>query len=121
MVGATDAKFNVGQQISDLEQMIARKPDVIFSIPIDPQIEMRSSYKKAAAAGTKLVFLDGTDSRSTLAPLRLLGHRAGRLDQKEHCFFAADELAKAIGGKGKVGILTLVYDCCFSVAICRGE
>ena len=32
VIGATDAKFNVGQQISDLEQMIARKPDVIFSV-----------------------------------------------------------------------------------------
>ena len=39
VIGATDAKFNVGQQISDLEQMIARKPDVIFSIPIDPKSE----------------------------------------------------------------------------------
>ena len=28
VVGVTDAKFNVGQQISDLEQMTARKPDV---------------------------------------------------------------------------------------------
>jgi ribose transport system substrate-binding protein len=57
VIGATDAKFNVGQQISDLEQMIARKPDVIFSIPIDPKSESEA-YKKATAAGIKLVFLD---------------------------------------------------------------
>jgi ribose transport system substrate-binding protein len=57
VVGVTDAKFNVGQQISDLEQMIARKPDVIFSIPIDPKSESEA-YKKTAAAGIKLVFLD---------------------------------------------------------------
>ena len=49
VIGATDAKFNVGQQISDLEQMTARKPDVIFSIPIDPKSES-AAYKKAAAA-----------------------------------------------------------------------
>src|SRR4051794_38105830 len=57
VVGVTDAKFNVGQQISDLEQMTARKPDVIFSIPIDPKSQAEA-YKKAAAAGIKLVFLD---------------------------------------------------------------
>ncbi|MDB6000977.1 MAG: hypothetical protein JWP52_2676, partial [Rhizobacter sp.] len=50
VIGVTDAKFQPGKQIADLEQMIARKPDVIFSIPIDPQSES-AAYKKAAAAG----------------------------------------------------------------------
>ena len=110
VIGATDAKFNVGQQISDLEQMIARKPDVIFSIPIDPKSEFEA-YKKAAAAGIKLVFLDnvpvnmapGKDYVSVVAA-----------DNEKNAFFAADELAKAIGGKGEVGILTLVYDYYYS-------
>ena len=112
VVGTTDAKFNVGQQISDLEQMIARKPSVIFSIPIDPKSEAEA-YKKAAAAGIKLVFLDnvpvgmapGKDYVSVVAA-----------DNEKNAFFAADELAKAIGGKGEVGILTLVYDYYYSVA-----
>lgn len=112
VVGTTDAKFNVGQQISDLEQMIARKPDVIFSIPIDPKSESEA-YKKAAAAGIKLVFLDnvpvdmapGKDYVSVVAA-----------DNEKNAFFAADELAKAIDGKGEVGILTLVYDYYYSVA-----
>ncbi|MBY3307981.1 substrate-binding domain-containing protein [Rhizobium laguerreae] len=112
VVGTTDAKFNVGQQISDLEQMIARKPDVIFSIPIDPKSESEA-YKKAAAAGIKLVFLDnvpvdmvpGKDYVSVVAA-----------DNEKNAFFAADELAKALGGKGEVAILTLVYDYYYSVA-----
>ena len=103
VIGATDAKFNVGQQISDLEQMIARKPDVIFSIPIDPKSESEA-YKKATAAGIKLVFLDnvpvdmapGKDYVSVVAA-----------DNEKNAFFAADELAKAIGGKGEVGISPL--------------
>ena len=37
-------------------------------------------------------------------------------DNEKNAFFAADELAKAIGGKGEVGILTLVYDYYYSVA-----
>ncbi len=48
VVAVTDAKFEPGNQIRDLEQMIARKPDVIFSIPIDPQSEA-TAYKKAAS------------------------------------------------------------------------
>lgn len=112
VVGVTDAKFNVGQQISDLEQMTARKPDVIFSIPIDPQSQAEA-YKKAAAAGIKLVFLDnvpvgmapGKDYVSVVAS-----------DNEKNAYYAADELAKALDGKGEVGIITLVYDYYYSVA-----
>ena len=112
VVGTTDAKFQPGQQISDLEQMIARKPDVIFSIPIDPKSESEA-YKKAAAAGIKLVFMDnvpvdmapGKDYVTVVAS-----------DNEKNAYFAAQELVAAIGGKGEVGIITLVYDYYYSVA-----
>lgn len=112
IVGTTDAKFQPGQQISDLEQMIARKPDVIFSIPIDPKSESEA-YKKAAAAGIKLVFMDnvpvdmapGKDYVTVVAS-----------DNEKNAYFAAQELVGAIGGKGEVGIITLVYDYYYSVA-----
>ena len=112
VVATTDAKFQPGQQISDLEQMIARAPDVIFSIPIDPQSQS-SAYKKAAAAGIKLVFMDnvpvdmtpGTDYVTVVAS-----------DNEKNAYFAAQELVAAIGGKGQVGVITLVYDYYYSVA-----
>jgi ribose transport system substrate-binding protein len=112
VVAITDAKFQPGQQISDLEQMIARAPDVIFSIPIDPQSQS-SAYKKAAAAGIKLVFLDnvpvdmtpGTDYVTVVAS-----------DNEKNAYFAAQELVAAIGGEGQVGVITLVYDYYYSVA-----
>jgi len=112
VVGTTDAKFQPGQQISDLEQMIARKPDVIFSIPIDPKSESEA-YKKAAAAGIKLVFMDnvpvdmapGKDYVTVVAS-----------DNEKNAYFAAQELVGAIGGKGEVGVITLVYDYYYSVA-----
>ncbi len=112
VVAVTDAKFQPGQQIADLEQMIARKPSVIFSIPIDPQSEA-AAYKKAAAAGIKLVFMDnvpvgmapGKDYISVTAS-----------DNQQNAAFAADELAEAIGKKGEVGVITLVYDYYWSVA-----
>jgi ribose transport system substrate-binding protein len=112
VVAATDAKFQPGQQIADLEQMIARKPNVIFSIPIDPQSQA-AAYKKAAEAGIKLVFMDnvpvgmapGKDYVSVTAS-----------DNEQNAAFAAKELAEAIGKKGEVGIVTLVYDYYYSVA-----
>ena len=112
VVAVTDAKFQPGQQIADLEQMIARKPNVIFSIPIDPQSEA-AAYKKAAAAGIKLVFMDnvpvgmapGKDYVSVTAS-----------DNQQNAAFAANALADAIGKKGEVGIITLVYDYYWSVA-----
>jgi ribose transport system substrate-binding protein len=112
VVATTDAKFQPGQQISDLEQMIARAPDVIFSIPIDPQSQS-SAYKKAAAAGIKLVFMDnvpvdmspGTDYVTVVAS-----------DNEKNAYFAAQELVAAIGGEGQVGVITLVYDYYYSVA-----
>ncbi|MEX6508662.1 substrate-binding domain-containing protein [Jiella sp. M17.18] len=112
VVGVTDAKFEPGTQISDLEQMIARKPDVIFSIPIDPQSEA-AAYKKAADAGIKLVFMDNVPKG--LAPgkdyLTVVAS-----DNEKNAYYAAQELVKAIGGKGEVGIITLVYDYYYSVA-----
>jgi ribose transport system substrate-binding protein len=112
VVAVTDAKFQPGQQIADLEQMVARKPNVIFSIPIDPRSEA-AAYEKAAAAGIKLVFMDnvpvgmtpGKDYVSVTAS-----------DNEQNAAFAANELAEAIGKQGEVGIVTLVYDYYYSVA-----
>ncbi len=112
VIAKSDAKFKPGTQISDLEKMITRKPDIIFSIPIDP-LSQSAAYKKASAAGIKLVFMDnvpvdmapGKDYVTVVAS-----------DNEKNAFFAATELAEAIGGKGEVGIITLVYDYYYSVA-----
>jgi len=113
VVAVTDAKFLPGKQIADLEQMTARKPDVIFSIPIDPQSQA-AAYKKVAASGIKLVFLDnvpvgmapGKDYISVTAS-----------DNEQNAYYAAKELAEAMHGQGEVGIVTLVYDYYYSVAV----
>ena len=113
VVGVTDAKFQPGKQIADLEEMTARKPDVIFSIPIDPRSES-AAYQKVAQAGIKLVFMDnvpvgmtpGKDYVSVTAS-----------DNQKNAYYAAKELAEKIGGKGEVGIVTLVYDYYYSVAV----
>lgn len=112
VVAVTDAKFQPGKQINDLDELIARKPDVIFSIPLDP-VGQANAYKKVANAGIKLVFMDnvaaglqpGKDYVSVTAS-----------DNERNAYFAAKELAEAIGGKGKVGFITLVYEYYYSVA-----
>lgn len=112
VVAVTDAKFQPGQQIADLEQMIARKPNVIFSIPIDPQSQA-AAYKKAAAAGIKLVFMDNVPAG--MAPGKDYVSVTAS-DNEQNAAYAAKQLAEAIGGKGEVGIVTLVYDYYYSVA-----
>jgi ribose transport system substrate-binding protein len=112
VIGVTDAKFQPGKQIADLEQMIARKPNVIFSIPIDPQSES-AAYKKAAAAGIKLVFMDNVPTN--MAPGKDYVSVTAS-DNERNAYYAAKELVGAIGGKGEVGIITLVYDYYYSVA-----
>lgn len=112
VVATTNAKFQPGKQISDLEEVIARKPDVIFSVPLDPLGES-AAYKKAAAAGIKLVFMDnvavdmtpGKDYVSVTAS-----------DNQSNAMFATRELAARIGNKGEIGFITLVYDYYYSVA-----
>jgi ribose transport system substrate-binding protein len=113
VVAVTDAKFQPGTQISDLEEMVARKPSVIFSIPIDPKSEAEA-YKQAGAAGIKLVFMDnvpvgmapGKDYVSVTAS-----------DNEKNAYFAAKQLADSMGGKGEVGVITLVYDYYYSVVV----
>ncbi len=112
IIGVTDAKFQPGKQIADLEQMIAQKPDVIFSIPIDPRSQS-AAYKKAAAAGIKLVFMDNVPTN--MAPGKEYVSVTAS-DNENNAYYAAKELVSAIGGKGEVGIITLVYDYYYSVA-----
>ena len=57
VLGVTDAGFKPEKQVADIETMLAKKPDIIVSIPTDP-IATAVAYKKAAAQGVKLVFMD---------------------------------------------------------------
>ena len=106
VVAMTNAKFLPGKQISDLEEVIARKPDVIFWVPLNPLGES-AAYKKAAAAGIKLVFMDNV--AVDMAPGKdYVSVRAS--DNQSNAIFATDELARRIGNKDEIGLITLVYD-----------
>ena len=101
VIATTDANFKPDKQVSDIETVMTQDPDVIVSIPTDP-VATASAYKKAAAAGTKLVFMDnvpqgltpGTDYVSVVSA-----------DNYGNGVVSAHQMAKALGGKGKIGLV----------------
>jgi len=57
VIAQTDAGFKADQQVSDIETVLAKKPNIIVSIPVDP-VATADAYKRAASRGVKLVFMD---------------------------------------------------------------
>ena len=57
LLTVTDANFDAGKQVTDVETVLVRKPSIIISIPVDP-VATAAAYKKAADQGVKLVFMD---------------------------------------------------------------
>jgi ribose transport system substrate-binding protein len=101
VVATTDANFKPDKQVSDIETVMSQKPDIIVSIPTDP-VATASAYKAAAKAGIKLVFMDnvpkgmkaGTDYVSAVSA-----------DNYGNGVVSAHLMAKALGGKGKIGLI----------------
>jgi ribose transport system substrate-binding protein len=101
VVAVTDANFKPDKQVSDIETVMSKNPDIIVSIPTDP-VATASAYKKAADAGVKLVFMDnspqgleaGTDYVSVVSA-----------DNYGNGVVSAHLMAKALGGAGKVGVI----------------
>jgi len=99
VIAVTQADGKADKQVNDLETVMAKKPDVILSIPIDPTATA-SAYEKAAQAGTKIVFLDlpakgmeaGTDYVSVVSA-----------DNYGNGVASAHLLARAIDCEGDVG------------------
>jgi ribose transport system substrate-binding protein len=101
VVATTDANFKPDKQVSDIQTVLAKKPNVIVSIPTDP-VATASAYKAAAAAGVKLVFMDNVPK----------GFTAGKdyasvvsADNYGNGVTSAHLMAKALNGKGKIGLI----------------
>ncbi len=101
VIATTDANFKPEKQVSDIETVLAQKPSIIVSIPTDP-VATADAYKKAAAAGVKLVFMDnvpkglvqGTDYVSVVSA-----------DNYGNGVASAHLMAAKLGGKGKIGLV----------------
>ncbi|MFC5528150.1 substrate-binding domain-containing protein [Cohnella yongneupensis] len=101
VIAETNANFKDTTQISDLQAIAGKKPNIVVSIPLNGQTTA-SAYKALAAAGTKIVFMDqpvdgmeaGKDYVSVVSA-----------DSFGLGMNIADELAKAVGDKGEVAAL----------------
>jgi ribose transport system substrate-binding protein len=101
VIATTDAQFDPARQRSDVETVMARNPDIIFSLPVDPVVSAQA-FRPAVREGVELVFLDnipdgyeqGEDYIATVTgDLYQMGKQA------------ADALAKAIGEEGTIAYI----------------
>jgi ribose transport system substrate-binding protein len=101
VIATTDAGFNAAKQVSDIETIMAQHPNIIVSIPTDP-VATAGAYRQALEKGAKLVFMDnvpagfkaGTDYVSVVSA-----------DNYGNGVAAAHLMAKALGGKGDIGVV----------------
>jgi ribose transport system substrate-binding protein len=101
VIATTDADFDPGKQVSDIETVLAKDPDIIVSIPTDP-VATADAYKKAAEQGVELVFMDNVPD----------GFQQGKdyvsvvsADNYGNGVASAHLLASSLGGEGKVGAI----------------
>lgn len=106
VVAVTDADFSAEKQVSDLETIMAKKPDILVSIPTDA-VSTADAYQRVADGGTKIVFMDNVPK----------GFVAGKnyiscvsADNYGNGIIAADLIGEALGGKGNIGIIHFDVD-----------
>lgn len=101
VVAVTDADFDPGQQVSDIETVMAKDPDIIVSIPTDP-VATASAYQAAADAGITLVFMDNVPDGMTAGEDYVSIVSA---DNFGNGVVSAHLMAKALAGEGTIGLI----------------
>ena len=101
VIAVTDANFKPDKQVSDIETVLTKKPNIIVSIPTDP-VATAATYKKAAAQGVKLVFMDNVPKGMTAGKDYVSVVSADNLGNG---VVSAHLMAKALGGKGEIGLV----------------
>lgn len=101
VVAVTDAQFKPEKQVADIETLMARSPDVIVSIPVDP-VSTAHAFKRAAEAGVKLVFMDNKPDQLE-APDDYVSVVSA--DNYGNGVEAAHIMADALDGEGQIGVI----------------
>ena len=101
VIATTDAGFKPEKQVADLETVMAKKPDIIVSIPVDA-VATAAAYKAVADKGVKLVFMDNVPKGFTAGKEYVSSVSA---DNFGNGIAAAHLMAKALGGKGEIGLV----------------
>ena len=99
VVAVTNAAFDAAKQKSDIETSLAKKPDIILALPLDP-VTSAAAFKDAKADGVKLVFLSNlpADYKHPSDYAAIVTDDLFQMGKQ-----AADALAKATGARGKLG------------------
>ena len=101
VIAVTDAGFKPEKQVADLETVMALKPDIIVSIPVDA-VATAAAYKAVADKGVKLVFMDNVPKGFTAGKEYVSSVSA---DNYGNGIAAGHLMAKALGGKGEIGLV----------------
>jgi len=101
VIATTDAGFKPEKQVADLETVMAKKPDIIVSIPVDA-VATAAAYKAVADKGVKLVFMDNVPKGFTAGKEYVSSVSA---DNYGNGVAAAHLMAKALKGKGEIGLV----------------
>ena len=99
VVATTSAGFDAARQRSDIETALAKNPNIILSLPLDP-VTSAAAFREAKENGIKLVFLSNLP-KGYQHPADYAAIVTDDLFQMGKQ--AADALASAMGGKGTVG------------------
>jgi ribose transport system substrate-binding protein len=101
VIAVTDANFSPSKQVTDIETILTKNPDILVSIPTDP-VATEKAYKKAAEQGVKLVFMDNIPE----------GFKPGvdyiadvSADNYGNGVASADLMAEGLEGHGKIGLI----------------
>ena len=101
VVAVTEAGFSADRQAMEIASVLAKRPDVIVSIPTD-SFATADAYRAAAEQGARLVFVENVPA----------GFVAGRdyvsvvaTDDYGNGVASAHLMAQALGGKGTVGMV----------------
>jgi ribose transport system substrate-binding protein len=101
VIAVTDADFKADKQVSDIETVLAKKPDIIVSIPTDP-VATAKAFKKAADQGVKLVFMDNVPQGLTAGKEYVSVVSA---DNFGNGVASAHLMAQQLNGEGKIGVV----------------
>jgi ribose transport system substrate-binding protein len=101
VVAESDAEFDPAKQATHVETSMALKPSIIITLPVDPSSGARA-FQPAVDAGVTLVFADNGVNGYT-AGNQYVAICTG--DQYGMGRAAAELMAEAIGGKGKIGVI----------------
>ncbi|HET7715503.1 MAG TPA: substrate-binding domain-containing protein [Bauldia sp.] len=101
VIAETDAGFDAAKQKNDVETIMAKSPTILLSLPVDPDTAAEV-YRPALEAGTIVAFVDNAPKGFVQGKdyVTIVSDDLFQMGEK-----AADAMAAAIGGKGKVGYL----------------